>query len=310
IDNTGKVVWYRYSPNGRLNSFQVHPDGRNTLMGHNDPDGYFHVWDDLGEEVDSLSCAGYSTRFHDLMIRPDGTAWIMCDETVTMDLTAYGGVADADVVTTVVQHLARDGSLLWEWHAFDHVEITDIPSSALTASRVNLTHGNAITFDHAGNLLLSLRSLDQIVSVDAESGDLHWRFGGVRNGFTFLNDSKGAFEGQHGVREVAPGIIQLLDNGVDPPSRFVRYHLNPATKTALTLHEFVDAPTTHTPVGGGTDAYPNGHGAVTFGQAGRVVEIDEVGNRAWELTGIDGAYVFRVQRISSLYAPERIVAGR
>ena len=43
--------------------------------------------------------------------------------------------------------------------------------------------------------------------------------------------------------------------------------------------------------------------------SGRVVEVDEVGNRAWELTGIDSAYVFRVQRISSLYARERVAAA-
>jgi hypothetical protein len=310
VDNTGRVVWYRYSPNGRLNSFQLHPDGRNTHMGHNDPAGWFHVWDDFGEEVDSLSCVGYSTRFHDVMIRPDGTTWIMCNETQRMDLTAYGGRPDADVVGTVVQHLARDGALLWEWRTFDHVLITDIPESARISAVVNLTHGNAITFDLAGNLLLSFRSLNQVMNVDVATGDVLWRLGGVRNDFTFLNDSKGFFEGQHGVRVVAPGVIQLLDNGVVAPSRLVRYQIDPAASTVLTAHEFIDSPTTHTPVGGGTDAYPNGHGAVTFGLAGRVVEVDEVGNRAWELTGIDSLYVFRVQRISSLYAPERIAAGR
>jgi hypothetical protein len=187
--------------------------------------------------------------------------------------------------------------------------ITDIPPSARTSARVNLTHGNAITMDHTGNLLLSLRSLDQVMNIDVETGDVLWRLGGTRNEFTFVNDSKGTFEGQHGIRVVAPGIIQLLDNGDVAPSRMVRYHINPVAHTALTLHEFIDAPTTFTAVGGGTDAYPNGHGGVTFGVAGRVVEVDEVGNRAWELTGIDSAYVFRIQRISSLYAPERIAAG-
>ncbi len=310
IDNTGKVVWYLYSPNGRLNSFQVHPDGRYTLMGHNDPLRYFQVLDDLGEEVDSLSCVGYTTRFHEILIRPDGSAWIMCDETRRMDLTAVGGVNPADVVATVVQRLAPDGSVLSEWTSFDYVAITDIPPNARTFSRVNLTHGNALALDPDGHLLLSLRSLNQVMQIDTTSGDVQWRLGGVRNEFTFVNDPKGVFEGQHGVRVSGPGLIQLLDNGSNAPSRFLRYLLNPETRTALLVTEFIDAPDTWSRVGGGTDAYSNGHGIVTFGEAGQVVEVDEVGNRAWELTGIDGHYVFRVQRITSLYAPERVAAGR
>jgi hypothetical protein len=35
-----------------------------------------------------------------------------------------------------------------------------------------------------------------------------------------------------------------------------------------------------------------------------VVETDPVGNRAWELTGIDNVYVFRAERIASLYPEE------
>src|SRR5690606_1095470 len=121
--------------------------------------------------------------------------------------------------------------------------------------------------------------------------------------FTYLNDPKGTFERQHGVRVAGPSEIQLLDNGTSAPSRMVRYLLNPAQKTALLVMAFEDGPTTFTAVGGGTDHYPSGHGGVTFGRAGRVVEVDPAGNRAWELTGLDGEYVFRAMRIASLYNP-------
>jgi hypothetical protein len=40
-------------------------------------------------------------------------------------------------------------------------------------------------------------------------------------------------------------------------------------------------------------------------RGGRVAEVDSFGERRWELTGIDDLYVFRSERIPSLYASER-----
>ena len=302
IDNAGKVVWYRYFPNGTLNSFQAHANGRYTVLGLDDPARAFHVLDELGDEVGELTCLGHETRFHDLLIEEDGGAWLLCDETRQMDLSALGGVDTARVTATVVQHRAPDGTVLFEWHAFDHFEITDLDQAERIGPNVNFTHGNGIARDSDGHLLLSFRSLNEVTKVDAVTGSVLWRFGGSRNEFLVVNDAKGSFERQHGVRPSGPGMIQMLDNGTQTPSRFVRYLVNPVARTALLVAAFVDAPGTYSPVGGGTQHYGvNGHAVVTFGRAGRVVEVDETGNRAWELDGIDGTYVFRVQRIGSLY---------
>ena len=53
--------------------------------------------------------------------------WLMCDETRVMDLSGVGGVADANVTGTVVQHLDPAGGLLVRMDSsFDHFEITDL----------------------------------------------------------------------------------------------------------------------------------------------------------------------------------------
>lgn len=305
VDNTGRVVWYRYFPNGTLNSFQAHPNGRYTVLGLDDTTDAFHVLDELGREVDLVHCVGYSTRFHDLLIEADGSAWVLCNDTRLMDLSGVGGVDSANVTATVLQQIRPNGTVGFEWNAFDHFEITDLPANSRSGPNVNFTHGNGIARDTDGNFLLSFRSLNEVTKIHAGTGEVLWRFGGLRSQFTILNDAKGVFEWQHGVRPAGPGIIQLLDNGFAAPSRLLRYLLNPSTGTALAVVEFIDDPTTHTHVGGGTQYYAsNSHGLVTFGVAGRVVEIDESGNRAWELTGIDGTYVFRAQRIPSLYPRE------
>ena len=301
VDNTGKVVWYHYSPNGALNSFQAHPRGVYTILSTDSPEPGFLTLNALGEETGTLACDGRPTRFHDLLIDAGGDSWLLCDESRTMDLSGIGGNPAATVTGTVVQHLSPAGTLLWEWNTFDHFDITDLPMADRTGPNVNFTHGNGIGFDTDGNLLLGFRSLNEVTKVDRTTGAILWRFGGLRNEFTILNDPKGVFEHQHGVRLAGPGQVQLLDNGVVAPSRLVRYLVNPVAHTALMEWEFIDAPATWTAVGGATQYHPDGHATVSFGRAGRVIEVDEAGNRVWELTGLDGLYVFRAQRLSSLY---------
>ncbi len=305
VDNTGKVVWYRLFPGGVLNSFHVHPNGRYTILGRDDTTSAFHVWDELGDEMGTIACLGFATRFHDVRVMSEGDYWILCDETRRMDLSGVGGVDTADVTATVLQHIGGDGNLLFQWNAFDHFEITDQPEQDRTSPGVNFTHGNAIDFDQDGNVLLSFRSLNEITKVDVATGAVMWRLGGLANQFTIEDDPNDSFVRQHGLRTSSPGTIQFLDNGNGAPSRLVRYTIDETTMTATLTLDFRDSPTTFTPVGGGTDYLPNGHALVSFGRAGRVVEADEAGGRAWELTGIDGVYVFRAQRITSLYPQER-----
>ncbi len=55
-------------------------------------------------------------------------------------------------------------------------------------------------------------------------------------------------------------------------------------------------------VGGTAQALGNGHTLVSFGSGGGVVEYDAAGQVTWRLAGNPG-YVFRAQRIRSLYRP-------
>lgn len=305
VDNAGRVAWYHHSPNGVLNSFQAHPGGVYTLLGTGATETEFRVLDLFGRQIGTLACVGRPTRFHDLLVAAGGDAWLLCDETRTMDLTAVGGQAAASVTATVVQHLSASGTVLWEWNAFDHFDITDLPLGARTGAAVNFTHGNGIGFDADGKLLLSFRSLNEVTKVDTATGAVVWRLGGLRNEFTIAGDPQGGFVRQHGVRAAGNGELQMLDNGANPPSRLARYALDETGRVATLAWGFADSPTTYTAVGGSSQYHPDGHATVSFGQAGRVVEVNAAGSRVWELTGLDGIYVFRAQRIQSLYSAGR-----
>ena len=302
VDNLGKVVWYRFRPGGVLGSWTGQPNGTYTWLSAADSSGYY-VHDVLGEETGRLACVGYKTRFHDVLVQATGDVWIMCDEETIEDLTAYGGIDTAKVTSTVVQHLDPSGQVAFQWRSIDHLSFAESDPSLLTGAAVNFTHGNAIELDADGLPLVSFRSLDEIVKIDTATGNVLWRFGGLANQFTILNDTKGAFQRQHGLRVVGLGHLQFLDNGTQVPSRLVRYTLDTLAMTATLDWEFTDTPTTFAAVGGSTQVLSNGGGLVSFGPAGRVVQVDAAGARAWELSGINGTYVFRAQRLTSLYFP-------
>ncbi|MCU0620220.1 MAG: arylsulfotransferase family protein [Gemmatimonadales bacterium] len=306
IDNTGRVVWYRDLPGGPTLNFQAQPTGTYASSPVTAQAGDLAPWlelDPLGNPVRRFGCArGLRSRFHEALLEPDGSYWLLCDETRTQDLTAFGGVANAQVTGTVAQHIDAAGALRFEWNAFDHFLITDVDSASRAGPTVNWTHGNALDFDADGNLLLSFRSLSEVTKVDVRTGAVLWRMGGRRNQFAF--DAPGApFVRQHGVRSLGAGRLQLFDNLGEPGgSRAERWEFDAAARTARRLAGYESAPATVTQLGGTTQPLPGGRMLVAYGNGNRVEEYDAAGGVTWRIVG-DPGYVFRAQRIWSLYAP-------
>lgn len=307
IDNSGRVVWYRRFPDGAGLNMMAQPTGRYVLRPPTPAAGDLESWVELdvfGEVTRALGCvAGLPNRIHDLLLEPSGSYWVMCDEVRTMDLRAEGGVANARVTGTVIQHLAVDGTLLFSWSPFDHFQITDLDPAQRTGAAVNWTHGNAFDIDADGNILVSWRSLNEITKIDGRTGMVLWRLGGRRNQFTIIGGDAAPFAGQHSVRSLGRGEVLLLDNVGDPrESRAERYLLDETIKVAQLAQAHASVPRVVTEIGGSVQPYQNGRTLVSFGTAGRVEEFDDQGRVVWRVDGHAG-YVFRAQRIRSLYEP-------
>lgn len=308
IDNDGRVVWYRrFDPNGPGLNFMAQPAGRYVARPTTPDPTDLDLWvevDPLGNITRNFGCArGLQPRFHDLISEPGGGYWLMCDETRTMDLTAEGGVAAASVTGTVVQHIGPAGELLFEWNPFDHFAITDLDPTLRVSAGVNWTHGNSLVLDADGNLIVSFRSLGEITKINTVTGDVIWRMGGRRNQFTFANTPMPAFARQHGVRLAGPGQLVLLDNLGDPgASRAERYDFSAQERTARLVESYGPVPAVVTLLGGSVQPLPGGRFLVSFGTEGKVQEVDGSGRVLWQIDGNAG-YVFRAQRIYSLYDP-------
>jgi hypothetical protein len=214
-----------------------------------------------------------------------------------------GGVAGALVTGTVVQHLDSSGKLLFEWSPFDHFDITDLDDTSRTGPSVNWTHGNALDLDADGNLLVSFRSLSEITKIDTRSGAVLWRMGGRRNQFTFPGVGR-PFTGQHGLRVQGSELV-LLDNfGEADGSRAERYSVDENALTAHLAATYAPVAPVWASLGGSTQRLGGHHVLVSFGSGGVVQEYTEDGAVAWQIEGQPG-YVFRAQRIASLYDPGR-----
>ena len=310
IDNDGRIRWYVGDPDGSLfgvlSSFKSHPNGEYTLSGIADHLKIHRKLNELGEETGTLGCVGRDTRFHEIRVLADGGYWVACDFVVAADLSSRGGNATGEVTWTVLQHIGADGSLEFEFNTADHFSLDDIDQSVFVGvSQVNITHGNSIEIDTDGNVLMSWRSLNEVTKIDVTTGDVIWRLGGIASQFTVIDDTR-AFERPHGVRVVGPGLIQLFDNGTVAPSRLVRYSLDEQSMVATRVLEFITTEGSFTFTGGSTEVVGTDGALVSFGTEGKVVEVNAAGVETFDLTGLDGLYIFRASRIPSLYASERV----
>jgi outer membrane protein assembly factor BamB len=305
IDNTGRVVWYHHFANGPGLNFQAQPNGRytarpNTAAGVT---GSFIEIDPLGDTTRTLTCAnGLQPRMHDMIADTDGSYWLMCDETRTVDLSAQGRSAAEPVTGTSVQHLSGDGNLLFSWSPFDRISIdlSVLDVADRSARPINWTHGNAIDLADDGSVVLSFRNLNEVIRIDTKSGNVIWRLGGPHSSFTLENSSV-PFRHQHGARVVGSDIL-LLDNlGMSGTSRGERYQLNSTTHTARTSVSFPAPSGLVAQLGGSTQSLGK-HTLVAFGNGGGLYEYDADGSVVWHVVGNAG-YVFRAQRIRSLYHP-------
>ena len=308
IDNTGRVVWYHRFTEGPGLNFQAQPNGRFAAR-PNAPSGQTPRWieiDPLGDTTRTMTCArDLVPRLHDMIAQPDGSYWMLCDEVRVVDLSAYGRSAQSRVMGTGVQHRAANGEVLFDWSPFDHIEVdvSVLEASEFNGSAINWTHGNSIDLDSAGNLLVSFRNLNEVIRIDTRTGAVMWRLGGNRNQFTFENVSGMAFFHQHGVRSTGSGRLVLLDNlGERSNSRTEAYEVDEVKRTARLTSSYASVLGLIGQIGGSTQSLAGGHTLVSFGNGGGVEEYDAAGTPVWKLDGNPG-YVFRAQRIKSLYKP-------
>jgi hypothetical protein len=282
IDNNGVPIYY-------LRDSSIKYDFKKQ------DNGLLTYWDQIPKKflaidsaysvIDSFSCGnGYQTDLHELLVFPNGHSFLMSydPQIVRMDTIVQGGDSAAYVTGLVIQELDDAKNVIFQWRSWDHFQITDATEDIdLTQHSIDYVHGNSIEVDYDGNLVISCRNMDEITKIDRQTGDIIWRFGGLKsknNQFQFINDTI-TFSHQHDVRRLPNGNITLFDNGnLHTPSfsRALEYQLDEENKIAVLVWKYNNEPVTFAPFRGSNRRLANHNTLIGWGNHSDPRAVSEV----------------------------------
>ncbi|MBN2010951.1 aryl-sulfate sulfotransferase [candidate division KSB1 bacterium] len=302
LHNDGSPYYYRKS-NSRCWDFTIQPDSVISYVAGRTPvtlDNHF-------EEINRYHCSSnYETDHHEFRLLPNGNALLIVEDIQIIDMSQLveGGRTEAKVVGNHIQEVDPDGNVLFEWRCWDHYNITDALHENMKSPVIHAVHMNAIDVDFDGNILVSSRHLDEITKINRTTGDIIWRFGGLNNQFTFLNDLDG-FTYQHDIRAVPgkPGNYTIMDNGNfhDPRySRAVEYKLDTLTMTAEKVWEYRHEPDRYTKWMGNVQRLENGNTVIgwSLNSLPKMTEVTSDGNIVYEANFLSNNTSYRVHRFA------------
>jgi hypothetical protein len=298
LDNTGTNALFANKTN-TLARF-VTPQGFNAVPGG----GVFSLKDETLSVVDSFTTLGYTLDTHDMKLLPNGHALVFGTEVRMIDMSALvpGGKTAASVTGDIIQEIDANKRLVFEWHTFDHIPITN-SFYDLTQQSIDYAHMNATSIDPTdNNLLVSLRTTSEIVKINRQTGEVMWRLGGKANQFTFIGEHEENAPyytvGQHDIHRLANGNLLYFDNGnisgggITPSdrtySRAVEYQLDESNKVATLMWEFRHTPDISAPCTGSVKRFANGNTFIDWGCAvatsGTIVtEVSPAGHVVFEM---------------------------
>ncbi len=128
---------------------------------------------------------GLRADLHDFQIAPGDVAYITAFNPIRCDLASVKGARDGTIIDTAIQEIdMKTGLVRWEWHSLDHVAAEESEAEApSTATPWDWFHLNSIDPEPDGNILISARSTWAGYQLEAGSGKILWRLGGLKSSF-------------------------------------------------------------------------------------------------------------------------------
>lgn len=319
-DSVGVVRWYRdLGFPGAVADVQQQRNGHITAgvgpsHGYDVADVHFVELTRAGDSVRAVVAAGSPyTDAHELIVLTDPTGNRIADylsgyDIRSTDLSAFGGGTSDPLAGHQVLRIGAAGgvdTLVQGWDRWSERDAVIGPPLA-----GDFDHPNSLAFDRDSGLVISYRALGSVVKLTPDGRTVAWIFGGTGNQFTLTGDPLGGFGGQHTVRVLPDGHLLMFDNGwnhVPQQSRAVEYALDPATRTATMVWQYVPEPAVFVPFTGSAQRLSNGNTVVTFTAANLLDEVSPAGvllSRMKIHSESDAYTPYRTQRIRSLYRYE------
>lgn len=253
----------------------------------------------------------------------------------------------ASVRDDIIVEFSPDGTIVSQWSLVDMLNPTRIGYDSLNGSRNDWAHANSVFYDPSDDaIVVSIRHQDAVVKFSRASGELLWILANHEDWGPELeprllepigDDFRWQYH-QHAAKVLPNGNLLLHDNGnhratpTDPPlesaennTRAVEFAIDEQSMTVSQVWEYGDNAdeVLYSPTRGDADwLAETGNRLITYANLlfvdgvgldasqGRLLEVDQAGEKVFDLTvrlpGVD-AWVYRSERIPSLYPPEYTV---
>ena len=279
---------------------------QNKLSYFNNYNKSWIILNEYMNETDTLECVnGYLADFHDIQLLANGGYLLQTYDSIYVDMSQIdpGGNTNALIIILIIQEFDSNKNLIFEWNAWEHLNIADYHNLNLTSNRIVWMHGNSIHIDLDSNILVSNRRSSEVIKIDRNNGEVIWYFGGPNNEFSITNDPYNGFRRQHDVRRIENGNILLFDNGNghDPSiSRAVEYEIDESEKTANLVWDFSHPEGYVGLAMGSVQRLPNNNTLINWGrlldQGAVITEVDYDKNIVFEIQYPYPFYCYRVTK--------------
>ncbi len=253
---------------------------------------------------------GYVAESHDFQLLSNGHALMMGYYTTFRDLSAVvsGGYPRAEVSGAVVQELDSKRQVVWQWRSWDHFKNNEYFWGTTSGGNlVSAWHENVLRPDDDGDLFVG--TVQEIMKVSRQTGEVRWRLGGPFNQFKFVGVSQQegvfAFLG-HDFHRLPNGNVLLYNNTAPGrPSRAQEYKLDEKNKVATYVWSWVPTNNISAVARGSAERLPNGNTFIGWGTSltpgytgPDVTEVAPDGSKVWELQfndpTVDSYRAFRI----------------
>jgi hypothetical protein len=291
-EQDGALVWFHPLPSGEESTnFQVQQyegkpvltwwQGRILKVGFGQ--GEDEIYDTSYQPVAKVRAGnGYRADLHEILLTPQGTAWIDSFDPIHMSLSSVHGAANGILTDSVVQEIdVKTGLVMWEWHALGHIPLHDsyntVPSNSYPWDYI---HVNSIDPGTSDDVLISARNSWELYDVDIKTGAFNWQLGGGHSNFKLGPGTKTYW--QHDAEWQPGGLISVFDNGSTPPkekqSRGVLLRPDYANKTVSLVRAFTNpTKTLLAPAQGNLLKLPEGNWLMGYGNLPNFTEYDAAG---------------------------------
>ena len=315
LDSSGNLIWFHPLPANQLAAdFRVQQlSGRPVLTwwqgytNNGSGRGVGMIYNSQYQQIATVRAGNglQGLDLHEFLLTPQGHAYV---EGVS---PVHYRAMKRPLMDAVVQEIdIKTGLVLFEWHALDHVPISE--SFFKTIAQVRRFYGpagayvydpyhlNSISLDRNGNLIVSMRNTWALYKINVQTGAVMWTLGSNRSSFKLGSGTGTVF--QHDAVVQPDGSITIFDDGGGPPTirpaRTIRVSVNTTTKTVTLLNQYTHTPGLVSNFEGNAQVLPNGDVFVGWGQQPYFTEFNSVGKMPFDARFTSNTSSYRAYRFA------------